>query len=195
MMTSPVSGAKRTWSGRTRNSLSILSSIPHTCEINLPSTDCTPWPRRNLSSAANPFKISPGARKDELVSIPTGSVGVSRYLSNRVPSAHTLKGCKWKYCYLHFVPREAIVVFLQGKHLSKKMRKKKRIGETNLIGDITSELIKREMAQHNQSRFVEGIHWPSTTAIPHIAGPNQAKITEQPPTLSNVIHMFPTLTK
>jgi len=75
------------------------------------------------------------------------------------------------------------------------MRKKKRIGETNLKGVITSELIKREMAQHNQSRFVEGIHWPSTTAIPHIAGPNQAKITEQPPTLSNVIPMFPTLTK
>ena len=72
MTTSPVAGAKRIWSGRTRNSLSTCSNIPHMCEVSLPWTNWTPWPRRKLSPEPKPSSVSPGARNDELVSPPAG---------------------------------------------------------------------------------------------------------------------------
>mmetsp|Transcript_5310 Transcript_5310/g.21710 ORF Transcript_5310/g.21710 Transcript_5310/m.21710 type:complete len:201 (-) Transcript_5310:41-643(-) len=92
MTTSPVAGAKRIWSGRTRNSLSTCSNIPHMCEVSLPWTNWTPWPRRKLSPEPKPSSVSPGARNDELVSLPEYCFarGVFRIISNVAPSPTTI---------------------------------------------------------------------------------------------------------
>ena len=149
MTTSPVAGAKRIWSGRTRNSLSTCSNIPHMCDVSLPWTNWTPWPRRKLSPEPKPSSVSPGARNDELVSLPAGwmvSRGSMHSFRNQVLCEQSVRVIATK--------RDVTWILLRERRFSNHFQRGACRRVTNAIKVEMSELreMSRRSAQTKENR-------------------------------------------